>query len=124
MDFRGGKTLGTEIDSGSDQLRFARGYDHCYATGAVPGQLKTIALVEDPVSGCRMEVSTDLPGVQLYTSNFLPAQRGKGGALYGPRCALCLETEYYPDSLHFPDFPQCVFAPGESYRAETVYRFF
>ena len=70
-----------------------------------------------------MEVSTDLPGVQFYTANFLPSQAGKGGAHYGPRCALCLETEYFPDSIHFPDFPQCIFDAGEIYRAETVYRF-
>ena len=47
----------------------------------------------------------------------------KGGAVYGRRCALCPETEYYPDSVHFPAFPQPVFAAGERYRAETVYRF-
>ena len=64
-----------------------------------------------------------LDGVQLYTANFLPRQRGKGGAAYGRRSALCLETEYYPDRIHHPAFPQPVFAAGEPYRAETVYRF-
>ena len=49
--------------------------------------------------------------------------RGKGGAICGRRSALCLETEYWPDSVHFPAFPQPVFSPGETYRAETVYRF-
>ena len=49
--------------------------------------------------------------------------RGEGGAVCGWRSALCLETEYYPDSVHFPAFPQPVFSPGETYRAETIYRF-
>ena len=123
MDFRSGRRVGDAIDTDWDQLRFASGYDHCFVTGAKPGSLKTIALVEDPQSGCRMEVSTDLPGVQFYTANFLSSQAGKQGAHYGPRCALCLETEYFPDSIHFPDFPQCIFDAGEIYRAETVYRF-
>ena len=123
MDFRSGRRVGDAIDTDWDQLRFAAGYDHCFVTGANPGNLKRIALVEDPRSGCRMEVSTDLPGVQFYTANFLSSQAGKQGAHYGPRCALCLETEYFPDSIHFPDFPQCIFDAGEIYRAETVYRF-
>lgn len=124
MDFRAGKTVGQDIDAEDPQLLNARGYDHCFATGATCGELKKIALVEDETSGLRMEVETDLPGVQFYTANFLPAQKGKGGANYGPRCALCLETEAFPDSIHHPDFPQCVFDPGETYCAETVYRFF
>lgn len=123
MDFRSGRRVGDAIDTDWDQLRFASGYDHCFVTGAKPGSLKTIALVEDPRSSCRMEVSTDLPGVQFYTANFLPSQAGKQGAHYGPRCALCLETEYFPDSIHFSEFPQCIFAAGEIYQAETVYRF-
>ena len=123
MDFRSGRRVGDAIDTDWDQLRFASGYDHCFVTGAKPGSLKKIALVEDPQSGCRMEVSTDLPGVQFYTANFLPSQAGKQGAHYGPRCALCLETEYFPDSIHFSEFPQCIFAAGEIYQAETVYRF-
>ena len=123
MDFRSGRRVGDAIDTDWGQLRYAAGYDHCFVTGANPGNLKRIALVEDPRSGCRMEVSTDLPGVQFYTANFLSSQAGKQGAHYGPRCALCLETEYFPDSIHFPDFPQCIFDAGEIYRAETVYRF-
>ena len=123
MDFRSGRRVGDAIDTDWDQLRFAAGYDHCFVTGANPGNLKRIALVEDPRSGCRMEVSTDLPGVQFYTANFLSSQAGKQGAHYGPRFALCLETEYFPDSIHFPDFPQCIFDAGETYQAEAVYRF-
>ena len=79
--------------------------------------------MKDEHTGLRMDVLTDLPGVQVYTANFLPRQRGKGGAVCGRRSALCLETEYWPDSVHFPAFPQPVFSPGETYRAETVYRF-
>ena len=123
MDFRAGKTVGQDIDAEDPQLLNARGYDHCFATGATCGEPKEIALVEDEVTGLRMQVETDLPGVQFYTANFLPVQKGKGGASYGPRCALCLETEHFPDSIHHPAFPQCIYAPGELYRAETVYRF-
>lgn len=33
--------------------------------------------------------------MQLYTANFLTERRGKQGAIYAPRCALCLETQYF-----------------------------
>lgn len=122
LDFRQGRRIGEEIDADWDQLHFGFGYDHCLVTGA-QGELKLVASVEDFQSNCRMDVLTDLPGVQFYTANALPKQWGKGQAFYEPRCALCLETGYYPDSLRFPDFPQPVFSPGEVYRAETVYRF-
>lgn len=123
MDFRFGRAVGEVIDAPWDQLRLAGGYDHCFVTGAQPGALRHIASVEDARSALRMDVLTDLPGVQFYSANNLPDTRGKGGAVYGRRCALCLETGYYPDSVHFPDLPQPIFAPGEAYRAETVYRF-
>ena len=123
MDFRRSRPIGEQIDADWDQLQYASGYDHCWVTGAKPGELRHIATVEDIRSGLRMDTITDLPGVQFYTANFLPRQHGKGNADYGPRCAFCLETEYFPDSLHFPSFPQPIFAAGELYRAETIYRF-
>ena len=123
MDFRFGKGLGEEIEADFAQLRLTDGYDHCFVTGARPGERKPIAVLEDARSGCRMELESDLPGLQLYSANKLAPTRGKGGALYTRRGAICLETQYYPDSLHFPDFPQPVFAAGEPYRTETVFRF-
>ena len=123
MDFRRGKPIYADFDLDLEQIRFARGYDHCYVTDAAIGELKKIALFRSPDTGIGMEVSTDLPGFQFYTANFLPVQNGKGDAVYGPQSGFCVETQYFPDSIHFPSFPQCVFGPGEAYRAETVYRF-
>ena len=63
-----------------DKTPFVDGYDHCFVTNAAPGAMRHIASVEDARTALRMDVLTDLPGVQLYTANFLPRQRGKGGA--------------------------------------------
>ena len=44
-----------------------------------------------------MEVHTTLPGIQLYTSNFLDGSIvGKGGAKYEKYAGVCLETEGFP----------------------------
>ena len=69
-----------------------------------------------------MEVLTDQPGVQLYTSNFL-GDTGKGGRPYGPYDAFCLETQNYPDAPNHPNFPSALLLPGIPYVRETVYAF-
>ena len=57
--------------------------------------------------------------MQLYTGNFLdedPARFPRFGGF-------CLETQHYPCSPNFPQFPSTVLRPGETFRHETVYRF-
>ena len=54
---------------------------------------------------------------------FLSERQGKGGVLYGPRHAVCLETQHFPDAIHHPEFPSPVLQAGEVYRQRTVYRF-
>ena len=33
------------------------------------------------------------------------------------------ETQFPPDAVHHQNFPQCVLRPGETWTAETIYRF-
>ena len=121
MDFRRERGLSERIDENDPQLRIAGGYDHCYELRG--SGMRRAALLRDTGSGITMEVLTDLPGMQLFTANFLPEQGGKGGAIYHRRGAVCFETQYFPDSIHHPAFPQCVFGAGEPYHSETVFRF-
>ena len=69
-----------------------------------------------------MAVSTDCPGVQFYAGNFLK-EAGKDGVYYGKRSGVALETQFYPDALHHPEWPQPITKAGEKYHNETVYRF-
>jgi len=86
-------------------------------------ELIRAAAVYDPVSGRTMEVLTDLPAVQLYTSNHIEEIRGKGGILYKKHAAVCLETQYFPDSCNQPSFPSTRLDPGKVFDAMTIYRF-
>ena len=100
------------------------GYDHCWALDKPAGSYAKIATVHDPVSGRKMNVSTDQPGVQFYTGNFLDGHlTGKYGVTYGKRFGLCLETEHFPDSPNQPNFPSTVLRPGEVYKTKTAYQF-
>lgn len=122
MDFREMKRIGDEIDLDWEQLTLTGGYDHNWVlrTG---GKLEKAVEVEDDRSGIRMEVYTDLPGVQFYAGNAITPEKGKGGVVYGKRHALCLETQYAPDSIHHPDWEQPVIEAGKTYHTTTVYKF-
>ena len=122
MDFRSGKTLGKEIDADYEPLRLGGGYDHNWVLKN-EGRFDKVAEVTADRSGIRMEVYTDLPGVQMYTANFLNGEPGKEGALYGRRSAVCLETQYFPDAIHHDNFPGPVCRAGEKYDTRTAYRF-
>ncbi len=122
MDFRGGKVIGAEIDSDYEPLKFGCGYDHNWVLKN-NGSFDKVAEVVSDGSGIVMEVYTDLPGVQMYTANFLAGEPGKAGASYGKRSAVCLETQYYPDAVHHDNFPGPICKKGEKYDTRTAYRF-
>ena len=118
MDFRTAKPIGRDIDTDYECLNLQGGFDHNWVVANDP-----CAVLEDPVSGRVMEVSTDLPGIQFYAGNFLKDEPGKNGTVYPKRSGICLETQYYPDAVHHPLWPQPITKAGDRYRTETVYRF-
>ena len=120
FDFRTAKTVGRDIDAPAEQLRLVNGYDHHFC---VDGGLRRAAVLRGDRSGITMTVDTTSPGVQLYTANWLFRRSGKSGAVYGPRCAVCLEPQFPPDAVHHPGFPQPLLRKGEVYRHCTVYTF-
>ena len=116
FDFRTAKPIGQDIDADDEALRMAGGYDHNFEVFCAP-----CAILTDPDSGRSMAVTTDCPGVQLYTANFLDAD-GKGGRHYSP-AAVCLETQFYPDAVNHPEWAQPVTLAGERYHSVTKYKF-
>jgi len=123
MDFRTAKRIGDEIDNQWEQLTLVQGYDHNWVLDTKFGELQKIAQVEDEKAGRIMEVYTDLPGVQFYAGNFITPQMGKDGAYYRRRYAFCLETQYFPNSVHIPEFRKPIFDAGQQYHTTTIYKF-
>lgn len=124
MDFRSPRTLGERVDDDFVQLKQARGYDHCYVVSGAAGTLRPAAEVFSPKTGIRMKTETTLPGVQLYTANYLTERKGKGGVTYAPRSAFCLETQFFPDSPNQPSFPSAILKAGEEFDHVTRFLFF
>lgn len=116
-DFRLSRSIGERIKE------VAPGYDINYVLDMSARELTRAAALYDPASGRSLEVLTTLPGIQLYTSNHLDGITGKKGITYQKHSAVCLETQYFPDSPNQPSFPSTALLPGEEFSAETVYRF-
>ena len=123
LDFTEMKRIGKEIGADDEQLKLVQGYDHNLVLDKADGSMREVAEARDPKSGRSMKVFTDLPGMQFYAGNCIVKQNGKGGATYVPRTGFCLETHYFPDNIHHPEFPQAVFGPDRVYETETVYQF-
>lgn len=124
FDFRKPAVIGSRINDSNEQLKLGKGYDHNWVLNRKGGSVELAARVREPRSGRVMEVLTDQPGIQFYTGNFLDGSiHGKFGAMYKQRCALCLETQHFPDSPNHPDFPSTVLKPGQEYKTSTIFRF-
>ncbi len=124
FDFRTPTAIGARIEAPHEQLRMGRGYDHNFVFDRRGAGVQHVARVVEPTSGRTLDVSTDQPGVQFYTGNFLDGSiRGKGGRVYAHRFAFCLETQHFPDSPNQPGFPSAILRPGERYQSRTVFRF-
>jgi aldose 1-epimerase len=123
VDFRTSKPIGARLavkDPTSNPIRYNENY--VLNQSSKPG-LNLAAELYDPESGRVLQVLTDQPGLEFYTASFLNGMRGKGGKLYEPYYAVCLETQHYPDSPNHSNFPSTVLRPGETYNTETIYRF-
>lgn len=124
FDFRRPAAIGERIDDARDQqIGYGHGYDHNYVLNKrQPGALELAARVAAPESGRVLEVWTEEPGIQFYTSNFLNTTLCRGRT-YSPRCGFCLEPQHYPDSPNRPEFPSTMLRPGEEYSTRTIYKF-
>lgn len=124
MDFRTPKVIGKEIDSDFEQLKIAGGYDHNYVLNTDRDEPSCVAELIDEASGRRMEVFTDLPGMQFYAGNFIGGNlSGKGGKVYQRRDGVCFESQFYPNSCNTPSFPDSLLKAGDEYESVTIYRF-
>ena len=124
FDFRTPHTIGERINADDEQLKLGHGYDHNFVLDHSEGQMADAAEVYEPTTGRILKVSSNQPGIQFYTGNFLDGTlTGKSGRVYGHRTAFCLETQHFPDSPNRPSFPSTELKPGQKFHSVTVFRF-
>ncbi|MEN2398378.1 aldose epimerase family protein [Flavobacterium sp. MC2016-06] len=124
FDFRKPKLVGKDIESKNEQLERGKGYDHCWVLNNPEKGKTIIATAYHPASGRVLEMTTDEPGIQFYSGNFLDGTLPmRNGGTYAHRTGFCLETEHYPDSPNQKDFPTTELNPGEHYKTKTTFKF-
>jgi aldose 1-epimerase len=116
LDFSTPRRIGDHID----QFPLDRGFDHNYVLdGGLPA-----AELYDPSTGRGLRITTDRPGLQLYTANWWDGSlRMPDGRPYRQHGAVALETQAFPDSPNHAAFPDIMLEPGDTYRATTVFEF-
>lgn len=126
LDFRTAKPVGRDIAKLPASKDDPGGYDHNLVVNGAPGSMRPCAVVRSPKTGIVMAISSDQPGIQFYSGNFLDGIPGKEGAAYGKNDGLCLETQAFPDSINKqgkPGWPDVILRPGKTYRHSMVHAF-
>ena len=99
------------------------GYDHNFVLTRKGKDLELVATLSDSVSGRKLEVYTEEPGLQFYSGNFLDGTfKTSDGKAINKHAALCLETQHFPDSPNKAAFPTTILKPGEKYHTVTKYK--
>jgi aldose 1-epimerase len=124
LDFRKPTVIGDRINNNFIALKNGKGYDHNWVLMKKGKGVELAAIVFEPETGIQMSVSTDQPGIQFYSGNFMNGvDTGKYGQKHGYRSGIALETQKFPDAPNHSNFPSTVLKPGEVYSQTSVYGF-
>lgn len=119
FDFRESKKVGQDIDKDCEQLKNGSGYDHPYIFDG-PGEM----VLSCDETGRRLTITTDMPGAQFYSGNFLHKSTvAKHGKVYNPNAGLALETQFLPNSINVEEKPDVILKAGEVKKSFTKYKF-
>lgn len=129
FDFNTPTAIGQRIEDDNIQLKNGHGYDHNWVLTSGGDINSLAACVVSPVSGVRLEVYTDKPGLQVYVGNFMDGSwTGKRGITYQHRTACCLEPQVFPDSPNkksLAGWEKCdpTVTPEKPYSHHFIYKF-
>ena len=126
MDFTVAKQLGKDINADFQALKYGKGYDNCWTLD----DWEAGKMVEDAVtlhsarSGRTLRISTDQPGVQVYTGNWLSGSPlNRSGRSYNDYDGVAIEAQGFPDAPNRKEFPSQTLHPGETYTRRIIFRF-
>lgn len=133
FDFHTPKEIGRDIDTDFENLRAGKGYNHYFiidnteeTTGMDGGSIvpRHAATLHCRETGIKAEVFTTMPGLMLYTGNWLDnSPAGRNGERLHDHYGVAIECQFPPDAPNHPGFHQTILRPGEKYRHSIHYRF-
>lgn len=116
FDFQQAAQVGPRIESNDLQIRKQKGIDHNFVLNGNNQSARAVAMLYSPESKIEMTLSTNMPGLQIYTGNHLSAP-------FESYQGICLEPQYFPDSPNQVAFPDCILHPEKSYHHQIIYDF-
>lgn len=123
FDLFEGRQLKTSLQQPHDQLEIANGFDHNFVIDHHYCGNRPFAEIIGDQTGIRLEMFTNLPGVQFYTGNGIPEMTGKNNAHYSHRSGFCLETQYFPNAVNEVKFMSPLIKAHQKETYETLYHF-
>lgn len=123
MDFNKHKRLDHAMEADYNQLKLTGGFDHNFVIRNPHTGVRKMAEAVNHITGIRMEVYSDLPGMQFYTGNSLKESLGKEGIIYSKGSGFCMEPQYFPNSINTEGFEVPIINENEEYKSTTIYQF-
>jgi aldose 1-epimerase len=129
MDFRTPTEVGKNVKNFTfNQIKNGNGFDHNWCLNTYKDgkgdDTKVAASLYSPLTGIKVEVYTNEPGIQCYSGNFLDGKEtGKKGIVYNQHAGFCLETQKYPDAPNKANWPSAYLNPGEKYYSHCIFKF-
>lgn len=129
MDFRTPTEVGKNVKNFTfNQIKNGNGFDHNWCLNTYKDgkgdDTKVAASLYSPLTGIKVEVYTNEPGIQCYSGNFLDGKEtGKKGIVYKQHAGFCLETQKYPDAPNKANWPSAYLNPGEKYYSHCIFKF-
>ena len=120
MDFRNPQYIEKDLNNEYYQIQF----DNNWVLNNYNGEIRKVATAYSELSGIELEVSTDLPGIQFYSGNFLDgAENGKNNIPIKNHSGFCLECQYFPNAFANDNFEKPILKSSELYNKNIIYKF-
>ncbi|WP_405097048.1 aldose epimerase family protein [Oceanobacillus sp. FSL H7-0719] len=121
FDFREGNRLAAGMHSSHQQNTIAGGgYDHYFLFNE--NEVPHISISE-PTSGRMLDITTNQPGVVMYTSNSLDKALQLSDGNSRKHAGVCFETQASPASLKYHQLPSIILGANDTYKKQTCFTF-
>lgn len=121
IDFRQFREISVALQGEDACMAFTGGVDHNFVLAHQKRTLSEAAVAYSPETGIRVRCCTDLPGLQVYTGNFLDEKGGKYDLVWGKHQGFCLETQFFANSVNEPRFPSIILKKDDIFTSHTTY---
>lgn len=125
LDFTSPKTMDEAIASADSAVKKNKGFSTAFVLDKEEKTFGLAAVLEDEISGHRMEIYTNQPSLQVYNGYFMDGTDiGKNNTPYYSGAGIALEPQGFPDAPNHPQFPTICIDKGNEYKHVAEYRFF